>query len=331
MNKVLTIVIPAYNIEQFVNTVLASVCLEKIKNVVEILFIDDGSTDRTLKIAESWAKIHNNVRVITKENGGHGSVINYGIQRARGRYLKVVDGDDFVEQQGLIEFVAHLHRCDADYVISPYYMVDASSGKKKIQYLQDLTSGHSYKFEDVAMKLGRIPFHALTIKTEILRRADIRLTENCYYDDFQYALYPIPYINTLSYFEFPVYGYVVGQKDQSVNAKVALQNLPMFLKIFDDSVAYMAKAGRLSDGKRKNMQEFMNSFLKNIYNVYLKNAFRKGAYRDFLQFSQMIDANYPKYEKAVKQRYKYIAVASISSVSFYAMALLMKFYMLTIE
>ena len=331
MNTILTIVIPAYNIGKLAETVLATVCQEETKNAVEILFIDDGSTDRTLEIAEAWAKVHDNMKVITKENGGHGSVINCGMERAQGRYLKVVDGDDFVEKRGLVELVAYLQQCHSDYVISPYYLVNASSGKRKVQYIQDLIPGHSYQFEDVAMNLGRIPFHALTIRTEMLQRADIHLTENCYYDDFQYVLYPIPYVKTLSYFEFPVYDYVVGQENQSVNAKVAYQNLPMFLKIFDDSVAYVTKIGRLSYEKRKSIQECMNGFLKNIYNVYLKNAYGKCVYHDFLQFDRMIHANYPNYEKVAKQRYRYISIASGSPVSFYVVGGLMKLYMRTRE
>ena len=61
----------------------------------------------------------------------------------------------------------------------------------------------------------------------------------------------------------------------------------------------------------------MNGFLKNIYNVYLKNAYGKCVYHDFLQFDRMIHANYPEYEEAVKQRYRYISIASGLPASFY--------------
>ena len=76
---------------------------------IEVLVVNDGSTDNSLTIAEEYAaRFPDSYRVITKENGGHGSGINCGIQNASGFYFKVVDADDWVDQKSFCHLVEML-------------------------------------------------------------------------------------------------------------------------------------------------------------------------------------------------------------------------------
>ena len=111
MEKILTVVVPAYNIETYVKQCLDSFVQKEILDDIEVLVINDGSKDRTVELAEAYVrKYPETFRVINKENGGHGSTINRGIKEASGRYFKVVDGDDWVEGEAFVKLVRFFKR-----------------------------------------------------------------------------------------------------------------------------------------------------------------------------------------------------------------------------
>lgn len=112
MDKLLTVVIPSYNVEKFLNQTLDSfVCDESVMKKFEVIVVDDGSKDNTAKIGKEYAdKYPDTFRVISKENGGHGSTINCGIRNAVGKYFKVVDGDDWVNTADFVKLVEELEK-----------------------------------------------------------------------------------------------------------------------------------------------------------------------------------------------------------------------------
>lgn len=95
IQKLLTIIVPCYNSEDYMKRCLDS--LVRGGDKVEVIVVDDGSTDTTGKIADQYATNNSSiVKVIHKENGGHGSDVNAGLEAATGRYFKVVDSDDWL-------------------------------------------------------------------------------------------------------------------------------------------------------------------------------------------------------------------------------------------
>ena len=118
MEKILTVTVPSYNVEKFLENTLDSFVDERVLDDIEVLIVDDGSKDKTAEIGRKYEeKYPDTFRVISKENGGHGSTINRGIGEAKGKYFKVVDGDDWVDQDGFAELIQRLKTCDADYVL----------------------------------------------------------------------------------------------------------------------------------------------------------------------------------------------------------------------
>ena len=106
MPKILTVTIPAYNVEKYMDEVLPTFLEESILNKIEILIVNDGSKDGTSKKGKQYEQQYPAViRLIDKENGGHGSTINKGIELATGKYFKVVDGDDWVDTHALIQML----------------------------------------------------------------------------------------------------------------------------------------------------------------------------------------------------------------------------------
>lgn len=95
MEKILTVVVPTYNAEKYLRDNLESFEIPELMQDIEILIVNDGSTDHSLEVAREYAeRVRIRTGLITKENGGHGSGINCGIEHALGTYFKVVDADD---------------------------------------------------------------------------------------------------------------------------------------------------------------------------------------------------------------------------------------------
>lgn len=219
MDKILTITVPSYNVEKFLDQTLKSFVSENIMENLEVLIVDDGSCDNTVKIGEEYAKQYPaTFRVISKENGGHGSTINCGIREAKGKYFKVVDGDDWVSTEGLEKLIYKLEECNADYVFTNFYRVNDVTKKKTKVYFPEIPTEQELSFSSIE-KETRISMHALVIKTDILRQNDIYIDEHSFYVDVEYILYPIPYVKSVIYYDIFVYMYRLAQEEQSVSMK----------------------------------------------------------------------------------------------------------------
>lgn len=230
MKKLLTVVIPAYNAESFLERCLDSMLKTEYRNVTQLLVVNDGSKDRTGEIAERYASQYSDiVTVIHKENGGHGSGINTGIKNATGKYFKVVDSDDWVEPENYHCFLQKLQEVDCDLIATPFtcvYQMDGQTIRKQVRDIEgrkELNSGKILDFRTYADKL-HVRMHQWTIRTEILKEHNITLTEHSFYVDMQYILYPVPWINTFCIMDESVYCYRLGDEGQSVAVKNMQKN-----------------------------------------------------------------------------------------------------------
>lgn len=149
--KLVSVIIPAYNIEDYIGRCLDSIISQTYKNL-EIIVVDDGSRDHTGEILDNYAKKDRRIKVIHKENGGVSSARNKGIEAAEGDYIGFIDGDDLIEPEMYKILVDLLEEENADIAHCGYQMVFPdridyyhNTGKKKIQTteegLKDLLSG----------------------------------------------------------------------------------------------------------------------------------------------------------------------------------------------
>lgn len=291
MDKLLTIVVPTYNAEKYLRDNLESFKIEEIMNEIEVLIINDGSKDGSLKIAEEYAERYpDTYRVITKENGGHGSGINCGIQNARGTYFKVVDADDWVERDGFCKLLTVLRGHDVDVVYSRFLWVydmgeeDKTQFKTKAEMVKPFEAvcyEKDYVFDEIAEELY-IKMHHMTIKTEILLGQQIHIDEHCYYVDTEFITFPIPYVKTICFADATVYMYRIGRQGQSVgldkmqkneaNYDRVIEHLLEFYKSLGDEVSctaakriYLANIiARVVAGKIKIMLSFPASIEKKL-------------------------------------------------------------------
>lgn len=115
--KLLSVIVPVYNVEPYLSRCLDSICNQSYREL-EIICVNDGSTDHSLLILQEYAEKDSRIQVITKENGGLVSARKAGILRASGEYVTYVDSDDWIEQGMYEHLIALAESEDADIVTS---------------------------------------------------------------------------------------------------------------------------------------------------------------------------------------------------------------------
>lgn len=305
MSKILTVVVPTYNAERFLRDNLESFCIEEILEDIEVLVINDGSKDGSLDIAEEYVqKYPRSFRVISKENGGHGSGVNCGIVNAGGRYFKVVDADDWVERQAFIHLVQYLKRANDDLVYSGFLWafdrgeasIDAFQKKAELKIpFAGVQYRKSYHFDEIAEK-AYIKMHNITIKTELLRNHEIRLDEHCYYVDSEYISYPIPYVQTVSFLEDFVYMYRIGRTGQSISLEQMQKNERNYDKVLDSLGEFYRKLGNeisCSREKKGYIARIIARVLAGKYKIMLSAAATKEKKKQLQSYDEKVQKDFP--------------------------------------
>ena len=116
----LSILVPIYNVEQYLPDCLDSLCAQTLKNI-EIICINDGSTDASGAILDEYAKNNSNIVVINKKNSGYGDSMNRGLEAATGEYIGIVESDDYIDANGFEKLYELAKKTDADIVKANYY------------------------------------------------------------------------------------------------------------------------------------------------------------------------------------------------------------------
>ncbi|WP_159991233.1 glycosyltransferase family 2 protein [Pelistega ratti] len=250
MSKVLTIAIPSYNVENYINQTLDSMVTIDNLNLLEIIIVNDGSKDNTINIATQYERTYpNSIKVIDKENGGHGSTINAGLQVATGKYFKIVDGDDWVDSKGLENLINFLKDIDVDLVLNPCIKV-YESGEKEEQ--EPFKPGAPYNtvlpYQDIFKYLGKLQeMHMTTYKTNLLKENNIKITERIFYVDNEYILYPLLYVNTACLLQEELYQYRLGRVGQSVSIESLVKNRFMLETVIKNSLEFYYSQSKIQN------------------------------------------------------------------------------------
>ena len=222
--KLLTIAIPSYNSENYL-----SKCIESLLpggEDVEILVVNDGSKDNTSAIGHEYeAKYPGIVKVIDKENGGHGSAVNAGVEHATGLFFKVVDSDDWVKKSAYLEILEKLKDFAGsdvilDMLISNFvYEKEGAAKKKVMRYAHALPKDTVFTWNDVGhfFKGQYILMHSVIYRTKLLRECGMKLPDHTFYVDNIFVYEPLPYVKNMYYMDVNFYRYYIGREDQSVN------------------------------------------------------------------------------------------------------------------
>ena len=242
----LTVAVPAYNVESYLARGLESYLDPRFVDNLEVIVVDDGSTDGTRALAEDFAARSNGViRVISKENGGHGSAVNAGIEHARGRYFRVIDGDDWVNADGMAELLDRLADLDCDLVVDKKREVDMTTGEERAFPLaKGVVPGRVLDFSTVLTNgdtVFQIMIHTLTARTDYLRGIGIKLLEHTFYEDYEYVVKASVPASTICYLDVEVYQYLVGNANQSVNHDNYVRRWDDHSRVVTELLAYLER------------------------------------------------------------------------------------------
>lgn len=244
--KLLSVAIPCYNSEEYMRR-----CIDSLLpggDQVEILIVDDGSfKDRTGEIADEYEKNYPGIcRAIHQENGGHGEAVNAGLRNAQGIYFKVVDSDDWVDEEAYMEVLQTLRRFvygnqTLDMLVCNFvYEKQGAKRKKVMNYRTALPKDQVTTWDDVKMfMLGQyILMHSVVYRTELLRECGLNLPKHTFYVDNIFVFQPLPFVKTMYYLDVNFYRYFIGREDQSVNEQVMIGRIDQQIQVTKLMVDY---------------------------------------------------------------------------------------------
>ena len=219
MDKLLTISIAAFNVEEYLEETLNSICIESIIDCLEVFVVDDGGTDKSLSIAQKYAqKYPGSIFPIHKENGGYGSTVNYSIMHATGRYFKLLDGDDWYQKEGIENLVAYLKKTDIESIITNVAVCVEQKKQRQLYPFISEISGIPMRIDE-AQKYPVVAMWAYTFKTDIVKKAHVALPEHCLYTDQLFVVHCLSEVQSVVYLDDLVYCWRIGRDDQSNNIK----------------------------------------------------------------------------------------------------------------
>lgn len=224
--KLVTFAVPCYNSEEYLSR-----CVESLLSAgtdCEIILIDDGSTDNTGIIGDRYEREYPDIiKVVHKENGGHGSGVNKGLEEATGLYYKVVDSDDWLDKEALKTLTDRIKRDINEKKLPDVYITDFvyekinTGDRYERSFRKNFPKKDLFSWEEVKRfhTSSVLLMHALVYRTEKLKESKTVLPEHTFYVDNIFAYKPLPYMEKLSYMEIPLYRYYIGRKEQSVSAE----------------------------------------------------------------------------------------------------------------
>jgi glycosyltransferase involved in cell wall biosynthesis len=283
LDKLLTIIVPAYNAEKFLHKCLASFIIdeENLKKL-QVIVVNDGSKDATHEIAAEYADKYSDVfEIIDKQNAGHGSAINAGVKKAVGKFFKVIDADDWVLTQGLALFMHYLEKCDADAVISDYYTYDIKTGRLKEFTAHSSDAGEDCTLGQVmcnwkALQWG-MTFHGISYNTSFYRAQQYELAEQVFYEDQEYAAIPMCRAVKIRFSQIMLYVYRVGDVTQSVSEANQIKRIGHLEKVILKMLEYENEALVIGEDAKKYWLKKTTMAITSFYQIALiKNPDKKG-------------------------------------------------------
>jgi glycosyltransferase involved in cell wall biosynthesis len=230
--KTISIIVAAYNMEDYLGKCLDSVVDHKWDDSVEVIVVNDGSKDKTLQIARQYQSEYPKiVTVIDKENGHHGSCTNAALPVAKGKYVKILDADDWYNTDAFTYLIAKLQTLDSDMVITNYSEQYPSGKTKLVRYCsQNYTIRHDTTNPTHPIFPSNLMMHAVAYRTEFLRRMNYKQSEGVAYTDEEWVVLPVFHVETVAFVNADVYQYFLGRPGQTTDPAIFYRDI-LHLKV----------------------------------------------------------------------------------------------------
>ena len=305
-DKILTIVIPTYNMEMYLNRCLDSLLIgHALLDKLEVIIVNDGSKDRSLEIAQEYEiKYTNSFRVIDKENGNYGSCVNKGLSEARGKFFRLLDADDWFNSEELATFIIELEKCDSD-VVTTNYSLQYSDNRTIINSMTSLEYNKKYNINEldiVSRNSHLLCMHALTYKLDFLRRVSLRHQEGISYTDIEYCYFPLSIAQSIIYIDVNLYQYFIGREGQTISNESFLKRsgdlYKVCIRVIND---YNIIESDLNKVKKLCL---LHIIMYPLYRYYLVNIIYGKPSCDFLSLDKLVQKNSTINNKILSVKFK---------------------------
>lgn len=265
--KILSISIAAYNVETVINDCLDSICLCQYIDDLDVIIVDDGSIDKTVEIVNSYVhRFPSSIKLIEKENGGHGSTINVSLNIARGKYFKVLDGDDWIDPTELDKFIKFLKNATIDLVINPFNEI-YNDRVNLVSILKNLKSNFPYSLKDLE-ELDYLPMHSITVKLDTYKRCNLNISEHRFYVDTEFVYFVLSSIQSVIFRDDIVYQYRLDQLNQSVSWSGLYSHIEDYIDVLKRLILLYETSEIDNIYRRKILFRLLNSRYKLLFYWY---------------------------------------------------------------
>lgn len=228
MEKTLTIVIPTYNMQDYLRRCLDSLIVpEEQMKQLEVLVINDGSKDNSSAIAHEYQDEYpDTFRVIDKENGNYGSCVNRGLKEATGKYIKILDADDWFDNENFIQYIEMLNHTDADLIVNDYCKVNEN--RNIIATIIYNLPASSFVFDNNTRNIfnkKNFQMHAAAYKLKNILNLGYKQTEGISYTDQEWIYTPLLGVQIVAYFGKVLYLYLIGRVGQTMTPNILKKNI----------------------------------------------------------------------------------------------------------
>ena len=286
MEKILSIIIPTYNMAALLPRCLDSLTASGVLDDLDILVVNDGSTDSSRAVAYSYAERYpQSIKVVDKKNGNYGSTINAALPLAVGEYVKVLDSDDWFDSQELAKYVAELKSLEqeVDVSVTHFLMIHEGGRTETVKYQnygrEPYTYGKVYNLDKV-LGDGFIRYflmHSLTYRTQLLRDHGYRQTEGISYTDIQWSSYPFVWARSIVFHDLVVYRYNMDREGQTMDPAVIRKSLPQLERMTMDLMDFYRKADMsgLSEARVGFLRQYFKNRLRLLVKTHLMDIPRR--------------------------------------------------------
>ena len=290
--KLLSVAIPCYNSEAYMEKCIKSILPGGEE--VEIIIVDDGSSDGTAAIADRYAEEYPTIiKAVHQENGGHGEAVNAGIRNATGLYFKVVDSDDWLSRDAYLQALSHLEKLakgsdTVDLFVTNFVYDKQGATRKKV-----MRFNHCFPQEEIFgwKDMGHLPkgkyllMHSLIYRTQLLKDCGLELPKHTFYVDNLYAYEPLPYVKKMYYLNVDLYRYFIGRDDQSVNEQVMIRRIDQQIRVNKRMVDVYSE-GNYAE---KHLKKYMFNYLDIITTVSSIMLIRSGTEEGLQKKKELLD------------------------------------------
>ncbi|MBQ8474588.1 MAG: glycosyltransferase [Clostridia bacterium] len=295
-SKILSIIIPSYNVSTYLYHGVFTMVEHSNGHKMEIIIVNDGSKDNTVEVAKKLQARYSEdvIKIIDKPNGGHGSTINEGLKIATGKYIRIIDGDDWVNTEDMCKLIDELETETADIVVTDYCediaTTDIIIERKPYTFMQPKMH---YNFDDLCydgygfVSWGPILATA-NFRKEVLKDS-FKLTEKSFYIDMEFDAFSIEKAKTMTYYPLDIYRYFIGRIDQSISENSYKRNYAQHENVIFNLINYY-KTAKISDAKKRYILNKLIMPMIVAHYVILINYWKSG--KKYIAFERRL-SKYP--------------------------------------